>query len=34
MKSLGIGESEVLRPTFMEYSESISLTTEKVHGEI
>ncbi|MEM2507545.1 MAG: ribbon-helix-helix protein, CopG family [Nitrososphaeria archaeon] len=30
-KSLGIGESEVLRQAFMEYAKSISLITEKVH---
>ena len=32
--SLGIGESEVLRQAFMEYTESISLITERVHGKI
>jgi hypothetical protein len=33
-ESLGIGQSEVLRQAFMEYAKSISLITERVHGEI
>ena len=33
-ESLGIGENEVLRQAFMEYAESISLITERVHGKI
>ena len=33
-ESWGIGESEVLRQTSMEYAKSISLITERVHGKI
>jgi hypothetical protein len=33
-ESLGIGESEVLRQAFMEYTKEINVVTEKVHGKI
>jgi hypothetical protein len=33
-KSLGIGESEALRDAFMDYTKSIGLVAEKVHGRI
>lgn len=31
---LGIGASQAMRAAFMEYAESISLITERVHGKI
>ena len=33
-KSLGVGESEALRDAFMDYTKSIGLVAEKVHGRI
>jgi len=32
--SLGMDESEVLRHSFMQYAQALSLVTEKVHGRL